>query len=116
MNSNKEYLNGYQVKNGVAYFVKDMIAAVEEQKCKVIQLRVSDIFADYQAPCDNNILSFIEHMKDVLRAELKYPIILAPDNFILDGKHRLIKAKYLGIKYIKAYRLKEMPEGKKIVD
>ncbi len=114
MSKKASYLKEFQEKDGYKYYVDDIIAASKLQNCKVIKLKVTDIFLDYQAPCDNNLSSFIEHMERTLKADLSYPIVLGPDNFILDGKHRVAKAKFLGKKKIKAYRLKEMPTGFKI--
>ena len=44
---------------------------------------------------------FLHHMQRITNANLDYPIILSQENYILDGVHRLMKCKYLNIKYIK---------------
>lgn len=43
---------------------------------------------------------FLHHLERVMDADLNYPIILSEENYILDGVHRLIKSKYLGLKSI----------------
>lgn len=103
-----QLLNQSQVKDGYRYKITDLIEASKE--LKVFKLKVADIFLDYQAPNDNSLSSFIDHCKDTLNADLSYPIILAPDNFILDGKHRVAKAIIKGKKHIKAVRFEEMPD------
>lgn len=48
------------------------------------------------------------------KADLNYPVILS-GNYIVDGQHRIAKAKKLGIKTLKsvAIDLKEIPEYKR---
>ncbi len=43
-------------------------------------------------------------MKSVMDADLDFPILLNEDGVIIDGRHRLCKALYLGEKTIKARR------------
>jgi hypothetical protein len=59
---------------------------------------------------------FVMHMKAVMDADLKYPIILDEDGEIMDGRHRLMKAMYLGKKTIKAVRFDENPSPCKVDD
>ena len=49
------------------------------------------------------------HVKAILAADLKYPILLDEDGEILDGRHRLMKAILLKKKTIKAKRFLENP-------
>lgn len=50
-----------------------------------------------------------EHVKRVNETDLKHPILLDPDGFIMDGWHRVIKALVEGRETIKAVRFEEMP-------
>ena len=59
-------------------------------------------------------LFFLHHMKRVLKADLDYPIILSEENYILDGVHRLMKAKHLGIKKIKYVQFEKDPTSQNI--
>ena len=77
---------------------------------KVVKIKIKDINTSIE--CLNigdwrEYDVFVEHCKDVMNAKLKYPIILAPNNFILDGRHRLTKAILKGKKYIKAVKFKK---------
>jgi len=51
----------------------------------------------------------VEHMRRVMRADLRYPIILSPDNLVMDGLHRLTKAILRKNKYIWAVKLPRLP-------
>jgi hypothetical protein len=57
--------------------------------------------------CDIYDLAF--HCKKVMDADLSRPIILAWDGGIADGRHRLIKALFLGKTTIKAVRMTWRP-------
>ena len=97
-----------QVLDGYKYKITDLAEASKD--LEVINLKVADIFTNYEAPNDNTLLDFIEHVKRTKEANLKYPIILSPCNFILDGKHRVAKAILGGKETIKAVRFEEMPD------
>jgi hypothetical protein len=62
------------------------------------------------------IREMVGHMKAVLEADLKYPIILDEDGEIMDGRHRLMKAILEGKKTIKAVRFVENPSPCRIVE
>jgi hypothetical protein len=53
---------------------------------------------------------FLHHMQRVHSADLSYPIILSEEDYIFDGVHRLVKAKYLGLKTIKCVKFSKDPE------
>ena len=52
---------------------------------------------------------FLHHMRRVLNADLKYPIILSEENYIFDGVHRLMKAKHLGLEHIEYVQFEKDP-------
>lgn len=101
-------LNQTQTYDNYRYKITDLIEASKE--LEVYEIKVSDIYLGYLAPCLDTLSSFIEHYKDVEKADLNYPIIMSPENMILDGKHRLAKAIITEQKYIKAVKFKEMPD------
>lgn len=96
-----------QVFDDYKYAITDLIEASKD--LEVFELTVDHINLSYMAPNENSLASFIEHMKDVNKADISYPIILSPCNVILDGKHRVAKAIVTGQLKIKAVRFKEMP-------
>ena len=63
--------------------------------------RYSKVFCWLHQEEELTNLFFLHHMKRVLNADLEYPIILSEEKYILDGVHRLMKAKHLGIEKIK---------------
>lgn len=52
---------------------------------------------------------FLHHMQRVMEADLHYPVILSEENLIFDGVHRLMKAKFLGIKTIRCVKFNYDP-------
>jgi hypothetical protein len=100
--------------DGYKYKVSDLIIAAID--LEPFDLKVRDVFTNYQAPCDNSLTSFIAHCKQTFEADMDYPIILSPCNFILDGKHRLAKAILENRETIKAVRFETMPDCGEIVE
>jgi disulfide oxidoreductase YuzD len=56
-----------------------------------------------------NLKALIQHYKRIMEADLIYPIILCPENKIMDGVHRLAKYHVLNIPQVKCVRFEEMP-------
>lgn len=54
---------------------------------------------------------FLSHMQRVMDADLSYPIILSEEDYIFDGVHRLMKAKFLNMKTISCVKFKKDPES-----
>ena len=110
MKLNKAWCNTFEQNvsfKGKYYSVSeliDMAKDIETQEATI------DAFAmDYGAPCNDTLISFAQHMKQVNEADLKHPIILSPCGVIVDGRHRLIKSLVEGKPTIKFKRLEEMP-------
>lgn len=61
-------------------------------------------------PSANNIAEFVFQVKRMQQVDLSYPIIQAPDGWIMDGYHRIAKAILEGKTTIKAVRLPALPE------
>lgn len=55
------------------------------QEVPVSALNTSDVYHEL------TLRQFVGHMKSVLKADLKYPIILSADGEIMDGRHRVMK-------------------------
>lgn len=56
------------------------------------------------------VRSVYEHALRINAADFKYPIILDAEGIVLDGVHRLLKAKSLGKTTVPAVRFDEMPD------
>ena len=60
-------------------------------------------------PKPTNMNSFVSHIKKVLECDLKYPIILDDEGYVMDGRHRIAKALLQGKETIKFVRFEETP-------
>lgn len=54
--------------------------------------------------------NIITHFRQILDADLQYPIILSEEGWILDGWHRIVKAIINNQRYVKAVRFKKNPQ------
>lgn len=52
----------------------------------------------------------VEHIQLIQYVDPKWPIILGPDNRVMDGMHRVARALLLGQDTIRAVRLQSLPE------
>ena len=52
----------------------------------------------------------VEHFRLVKEVDLSYPVILGPDNRVMDGMHRVARALLEGRSTIKAVRFRTLPE------
>ncbi len=88
----------------------------ESQHLKAISIKVDQVkeldqcywyeFGEEKPTC----LNIIEHMKIIQAADLSYPILLCADGQIMDGMHRVCKAKLENRKTIDAIQFDVTPE------
>ena len=57
-----------------------------------------------------SILHYAGHMLDIKKCDLKYPVILMPSGWVMDGWHRIVKAIMQGKETIPAVRFINLPE------
>ena len=76
----------------------------------VFEATIAAIATDYTLTASSDLRDFAAHMRKVLDADLSYPIIMAPNGVIMDGRHRLTKAILEGHTTIKAVRFDRMPD------
>jgi hypothetical protein len=57
-----------------------------------------------------SILHFTGHVLDMKKCDLKYPVILSPSGWIMNGWHRIVKAIIQGKDTIPAVRFIDMPD------
>lgn len=62
------------------------------------------------------VRSVYQHCLRIEAADLSFPIMLDPSGAVLDGVHRLLKAKTLGRDALPAVRFESMPEPDRIED
>ena len=56
-----------------------------------------------------------DHTKQILAADLAYPIVISVDGKIMDGMHRILKCYAFGLHTVKAVRFKENPPPDMVV-
>lgn len=74
----------------------------------VMEIPLDHLCIDYKYE-NVRLREFVKHMRAVEAADLSFPIILDEDGYLMDGRHRIMKALYLGHKTIKAVRFDENP-------
>ena len=58
------------------------------------------------------IRDFVQHMKAIMNADMSKPIILDPEGWVIDGRHRVARALYENKPEILAVRFDEYPNYK----
>ena len=77
-------------------------------------LQLSALNLDVPFAYASTIATFLYQVKRMQEADLSYPIIQAPDGWIMDGYHRIAKAILEGHTTIKAVRLPVLPDPDRI--
>lgn len=93
-----------------------LVAAAENQEEFELDLLSIDLSRYPWKFEDWCYMSFLFHFKRCQEANLKYPIILSPEGYIVDGWHRVAKAIMKGDTVIKAKRLKVMPDPDEVLE
>ena len=110
MNSvNKNWQSGDCTFNGVDGVLDVTRLWYLSKDLKVKSAPVDVIRTDEWTYWCANLKDFLGHMKQVLEANLDYPIILSDEGIIMDGRHRLAKAIWLKHKTIKYVRFDVTP-------
>lgn len=79
-------------------------------KIPLIALRIDDSISS------GKIRDFVRHMRAVLNADLSKPIILDPEGWVIDGRHRIARALHEGKADILAVRFDDYPNYKEKVE
>ena len=96
----------YREKNK-AWRVSRLIFLAQELTPFNISMKALNIYNVYPEAKDTQ--DFISHMKKVLDSDLSHPIILDAEGYIMDGRHRVLKALFEGVTKIKAVRFDKTP-------
>lgn len=83
-----------------------LIALSQTLPVMEVPLRHLNLF--YQYP-PLTLREMAMHFRAVQEADLDYPVILDEDGELMDGRHRIIKALWLGLETIKAVRFDTNP-------
>lgn len=90
------------------WFVSRLIDLAKNLEPFEIPLKCLNIYNLY--PIIKDSIEWIGHIKQVLDADLTYPIILDVEGYIMDGRHRVAKALLEERETIWAVRFETMPE------
>lgn len=100
---------------GRKYDVHTAIRYAEGLPVKKVDL--STLYLYYAAPCSDDLLSFVDHMRQSLNADKTKPIIMNELGVIIDGRHRLSKALLDGDKTIPVVKFEtDPPEIYEVID
>lgn len=109
VNIDKFYIKDNTCTNGTDVWDSGtLFAAAKDLEPYDLQLSALDLSAPFASA--NTISLFCYQMKRVIDADLDYPIIQAPDGWIMDGLHRIVKAIIEGKTTVKAVRLPVLPQ------
>jgi len=83
---------------------------------KIEEMPVSAINSYSLLPKIHTMKHFVSKIKKVIRVDLKYPIILDGEGYVMDGRHRIAKAMLYNEKTIKYVRFDVTPDADYIKD
>ena len=89
------------------FVIKNLISLASELPVQEMPLEHLNFYNMH--PTIESFREWIGHIKSVLNADLKYPIILDDEGFVMDGRHRIAKAFLEGNESIKFVRFKKTP-------
>lgn len=90
------------------WWTKNLIEASEDLEVFDLDLMSVDLGV-MPWRCDS-ILYFVGHLVDVRKCDLKYPVILSPSGWVMNGWHRIVKAIMQGKDTVPAVRFIDMPD------
>lgn len=96
--------------NNEWWLTKNLIKEAEAQQLQLFDLDLKSIDLGVMPWQCDSILHFLGHMNDVKKCDLKYPVIIAPSGWVMNGWHRISKAIMQGKETVRAARFVELPE------
>ena len=102
-------------KVGEDTYIWDVLQLIlQSSHLPVIQIcldGIKELYEPYWFPSRYpNTIELIQHFKLVEEADLRYPIILCPEGRIMDGMHRVAKAKMMNLNALQAVKFEVMPQ------
>ncbi len=104
----KRIANQVYVNNDKQWSVARLIAL--SKKLEVFQMPLRHLNIVGLHPEISTIKLFVEHIQDVLDADLTTPIIMDEEGYVMDGRHRIARALLENKKTILAVRFEKTPE------
>lgn len=103
-----KWAQDYVSYKGKDFSIAEIIKYSEKTPTTIVPIEAIDHSIDITSG-NTDILEFSEHVNRVIKADMKYPIILAPNGYLLDGRHRLARGLIDKHNTVKVKRLKGMP-------
>ena len=88
----------------------ELTSGLPEEEVRLEDLHEIDSvywFDEFEHP---TVRKVVEHARLVQAVDPAYPVILGPDNRVMDGMHRIARALLEGRSTVLAVRLRELPE------
>ena len=98
----------FEDKNGNRWSVARLIDDAKDLSVFEVPLAALDLTGEIWKDCNMRALAY--HVKACMEADLSYPILIAWDGSIADGRHRILKAIATGKRTIPARRMHWRPE------
>lgn len=96
------------------WYIQNLIEKAKDLPVFDMPMQCLNIY-DLQ-PDVSSMLEFVKQVNTVMKADLKYPIILDEDGYVMDGRHRIAKALLTRKAFIKAVRFRNTPPPDEIRD
>ena len=105
----REDLDEQYFRDGGKYWRVSRLIALTEG-LPVMDIAVEHLNVSYLLPKFRGAIHFVEYLKEIKVADLSYPVILDEDGYVMDGRHRILRALIEEKKTIKAVRFAKTPK------
>jgi len=92
------------------WYIQTLINYVKDNKSPEYDLQLDSVDLGVMPWSMKTILHFIQHSIDIENVTFRYPVIVSPSGWVLNGWHRIIKAILTNKTSIKAVRILDMPQ------
>jgi len=99
-------------KDGKTYSSQSLIKAAKGLPIKM--MNVNKILDTKIYWTLNTFFDLKVHLERIESSDLKYPVIVGPNNKVIDGFHRVMKSIIQGKKTVKYVKLDKLPEPDKV--
>lgn len=92
------------------WYIPTLIDYIKDNHVLEMDLDLASIDLSVMPWSCTSILQFIQHVIDIDEVDFKYPVILSPGGWVMNGWHRVVKGILEGKQTIKAVRLLTLPK------
>lgn len=91
------------------WYVQTLVNHTKDENSPIFDLQLSSVDLGVMPWNCSTVMHMIQHMIDVENVTFKYPVIVSPSGWVLNGWHRVFKAIMQGKISIKAIKIFNMP-------